>query len=134
MKEVRKMNMPGFTAEVALYQSPRAYRSTASIGGGTAKSPVVPAIYAIFCDVWGCFEYDTSGASGGFFPGSGAGGGITGDNGAGGGGRGSGGGGNRPRPSGGDAVVCLGACLCCGLCEDGAWRRASCSYCRRCVG
>jgi hypothetical protein len=30
-------------------------------------------------------------------------------------------------------LVCLGACLCCGLCDEGPWQRASCAVCRRCV-
>jgi hypothetical protein len=30
-------------------------------------------------------------------------------------------------------LVCLGACLCCGLCKEGPWQRASCQLCNRCV-
>ena len=42
----------------------------------------------------------------------------------------------RPKPAGDseNLLVCLGACLCCGLCDEGPWRRASCSLCHRCVG
>jgi hypothetical protein len=42
-----------------------------------------------------------------------------------------------PVRSSGDSeglLICLGACLCCGLCEKGPWQRASCSYCNRCLG
>jgi hypothetical protein len=44
--------------------------------------------------------------------------------------------GRQARPAGDseELLICLGACLCCGLCDEGPWQRASCSYCRRCVG
>jgi hypothetical protein len=38
---------------------------------------------------------------------------------------------------GGDSeelLICLGACLCCGLCKPGPWKNASCQYCNRCLG
>ena len=75
-------NIPGFTAEVALYRTVQQYRANSPYGASTGqvKSQLM---------VGGDSE---------------------------------------------NLLVCLGACLCCVLCEPGPWQRASCNLCYRCVG
>src|SRR5262245_47079248 len=49
----RLMSLPGFTGELALYQTARHYRSTGSVNHGTGGAPIVPAVLAVVCDQWG---------------------------------------------------------------------------------